>query len=209
MNTQVKTIFRAATVADCPTAARLMQIAADGVCDYIWSLQQPEFPTLTPLEIGARCYAEGEGNFSYRHCTMAVSRNTRDEERTQGMMMAFAIPPTSPSTTSLENKSELASLATDVLAPYAMEQPNSWYICALAVFPEHRGQGIGTQLLSLATTQARSRGLPLLSLLCFEQNVGALSLYQRHGFQVVDRAAVIPHPLIHHTGNVLLMTQHV
>lgn len=209
MNTQVKTILREATVEDCPTAARLMQIAADGVCDYIWSLQQSELPALTPLEIGARHYAEGEGNFSYRHCTIASNRNEQGKEQVQGMIMAFAIPPANQSATSPKDKPELPPSAMEILAPYAMEQPNSWYICALAVFPEYQGRGIGTQLLSLAATQARSRGLPLLSLLCFEQNIGALSLYQRQGFQVIDRAAVVPHPLIHHTGDVLLMTKHV
>jgi ribosomal protein S18 acetylase RimI-like enzyme len=45
-----------------------------------------------------------------------------------------------------------------------------------------------------------------LSLLVFEQNTGAVKLYEREGFHEVDRAAVVPHPLIYHTGDVILMT---
>lgn len=208
MNTSIKTTLRSATVQDCPTAARLMQIAADGVCDYIWSLQQDEFPTLSPLEIGAKRYAEGEGNFSYRNCTLALTHDEHQQERVQGMVMAFAIPSEEVSTAAAEAPPEDFPGA-EVLAPYALEQPNSWYICALAVFPPYRQQGIGTQLLDLAFEQARERGFPTVSLLCFEQNVGALRLYQRYGFKTIDQAAVIPHPLIHHTGNVLLMTKAV
>lgn len=94
----------------------------------------------------------------------------------------------------------------DVLAPYSLEAPGTWYICALALFPKFRGQGIGTQFLSIAHQQAAERGFSELSLLCFEQNIGALNLYRRNGFKVIDRNRVVPHPFIHHTGDVLLMT---
>lgn len=94
----------------------------------------------------------------------------------------------------------------DVLAPYSLEAAGTWYICALALFPEFQGQGIGTQFLQLAHRQAAERGFSELSLLCFEQNAGALRLYQRNGFKVIDRAPVVSHPLIHHTGDILLMT---
>ncbi|MEM1310311.1 MAG: GNAT family N-acetyltransferase [Cyanobacteria bacterium P01_H01_bin.153] len=208
MTTHTKTRFRPATVQDCPTAAGLMQIAADGVCDYIWSLQQDKFPELTLLEIGIKRYAAGEGNFSYRNCTLAYIPGDRTQERIQGMIMAFAIPPEAPEPQNPESSEEMLP-GMEVLAPYALEQPNSWYICALAVFPEYRRQGIGVQLLDLAFNQARDRNFPSVSLLCFEQNTGALRLYQRYGFRVIDRTAVVPHPLIHHTGDVLLMTKPV
>lgn len=209
MNTFTQTTFRAATVRDCAMLARLMQIASDGVCDYIWSLQQAEFPGRSLLEIGAKRYAEGEGNFSYRNSTMAFTIDDQHQEQVQGMMMAFAIPPAERSPTTSEPQPDELAPGMEVLQPYSLEQPNSWYICALAVFPQYRGQGIGSRFLDLAADQARDRDLPSLSLLCFEQNVGALRLYKRRGFRILDRAAVVPHPLIHHTGDVLLMTKPV
>ncbi|MFQ5761318.1 MAG: GNAT family N-acetyltransferase [Acidiferrobacterales bacterium] len=93
-----------------------------------------------------------------------------------------------------------------VLAPYSLEAPGSWYICAMALFPEFRGQGLGTKLLAIARSQAQDRGFNELSLLAFEQNTGAVRFYERNGFKTVDRTTVVPHELIQYTGDVLLMT---
>ncbi len=208
MSTTILTNFRPATQQDCPTIARLMQIASDGVCDYIWNTLTDDYPGLLPIEIGAQRYADADGNFSYRNCTLAIASGV-----IQGLMMAFPIPPADPAAPSSEPSpappTANGAIAPDVLAPYTLEQPNSWYICALAVFAEFRCQGIGTQFLEFATHQARTRNLPELSLLCFEQNVGAARLYERYGFRTINRAPVVPHPLIHYTGDILLMTKPV
>ncbi|MBD3886341.1 N-acetyltransferase [Phormidium tenue FACHB-886] len=118
------------------------------------------------------------------------------------------LQPTSTVETKIEQLTRILAEPSepDVLAPYSLEAPGTWYVCALALFPEFRGQGIGTQFLQLAHQQAAERGFSELSLLCFEQNAGALKFYQRNGFEIIDRASIIPHPLIDHTGNILLMT---
>ena len=64
-------------------------------------------------------------------------------------------------------------------------------------------------MLAIARDQARERSFNALSLLVFEQNTGAVRLYERQGFREVDRAPVVPHLLIHHTGDVLLMAAEV
>ena len=95
------------------------------------------------------------------------------------------------------------------MTPYyylKLKAPETWYIGALAVFPEFRCLGIGTQLLSIARLKAREQGFQELSLLAFEQNERAVKLYRRNGFKVIERMSVVPHELIHYTGNVLLMT---
>ncbi|MBD0267285.1 MAG: GNAT family N-acetyltransferase [Cyanobacteria bacterium Co-bin8] len=195
----ITTTYRPARVEDCFTIARLFQIAADGVVDYLWSTLQADYPGLTPLEIGAQRFANPDSNCSYRNCVMAER-----ETEIVGMMMTFAIaePDEAPQAPSTETDSEIP----DVMAPYALEKAGTWYICALAVFPEFRGQGIGSGLLALAHRQAREQGFEELSLLCFEQNMGAKQLYERCGFKTIDRTPVVPHPLIHHTGDLLLMT---
>lgn len=193
----VTTTFRAATINDCYSIAQLFRIASDGVSDYIWSTLAPEYPGLALLEIGAKRYANEESLFSYKHCVIA-------EQKAEpiGMMLTF---PT-PEIVDLTEPEETDLSEPDVLAPYSLEAPATWYICALALFPEFRRQGIGTQFLSIAHQQAAERGFSELSLLCFEQNAGALKLYQRNGFQEIDRRAVVPHPLIHRIGDILLMT---
>ncbi len=194
---EVTASFRAAIKEDCYDIARLFRIASDGVVDYVWSTLAPKYPGLAPLEIGARRYASEEGNFSYKNCVVA-----EQDGAVIGMLCTFPI----------KDGQEGAGdeLADPVLKPYEeLEIPGSFYICALALFPGFRGRGLGTEMLSIATKQARERGVGTLSLLVFEQNEGAVRLYERNGFEVVDSAPVVPHDLIHHTGEVLLMASEV
>jgi ribosomal protein S18 acetylase RimI-like enzyme len=184
--------FREATKEDCYELARLFRIASGGIADYVWSTLAPKYPGLTPLEIGARRFASEEGNFSYKNCVVAEQDGT-----VIGMLFTFPI----------EHVQEADDEPTDpILKPYEeLEIPGSFYICAMALFPEVRGRGVGKEMLSIARKQARERGFGTMSLLVFEQNEGARRLYERNGFAVVDRAPVVPHELIGYTGDVLLM----
>jgi GNAT superfamily N-acetyltransferase len=71
---------------------------------------------------------------------------------------------------SMVEEPEETDEATDpVLEPYArLEVPGSYYVSALAVFPEHRGKGLGTRMLELAKEQARDRGSDRLA--CWSSN---------------------------------------
>jgi ribosomal protein S18 acetylase RimI-like enzyme len=57
--------------------------------------------------------------------------------------------------------------------------------------------------------RAKNLSLKQLSLLAFEQNPDAIRLYERLGFGITDRLAVITHPLIQYTGDVVLMVADV
>jgi len=52
----------------------------------------------------------------------------------------------------------------------------------LAVLPEHRGEGIGGQLLGEVERRARERGACKVTLEVHDTNHGAKRLYARHGF---------------------------
>jgi ribosomal protein S18 acetylase RimI-like enzyme len=79
----------------------------------------------------------------------------------------------------------------------------------MAVYHEYRGKGIGTKFLEIAAEKAPSLRLPWLSLIVFEENERAKRLYERHGFYEVMRENVVPHELIHHTGDALLMVKDI
>ena len=154
-----------------------------------------------PLSIGERTYQNPQGDYSYNNTTILEKNG-----EVAGMLLAFGMPEAAP------RNPENRPFADDknVFAPYIyLEEPNSWYICGVAIYPQHRGHGLGTRLMELANEQAKKYGFSILSLVVFEQNQGALNLYERLGYTVVDEAPVVPHPLIHYEGNALLMIRAV
>ncbi len=189
---EIEVAFRAAKKEDSREIARLFQIASGGVVDYVWSTLVSQYPGLTPVEIGARRYAREDTPFSYKNCTIAGYNDV-----VAGMVLGYV----------MEGREGASDEPADpVLEPYGrLEIPGSFYIAAMATFPEFRGQGLGTKMLDLAGEQARERRCGSISLLVFEQNERAVKLYERNGFKVVGRAPIVPHPLIHYTGDALLM----
>jgi ribosomal protein S18 acetylase RimI-like enzyme len=184
--------FRPATIEDCYDIARLFKIASGGVAEYTWTTMQADYPGLSPIEIGERRYASDKTVFSYKNSIVASH-----DDQVMGVLVTF------PIAVEVDEPSETPD---PILVPYSLEAPGSWYICAMAFFEKFRRQGLGTKLLVIAHSQAQERGFNELSLLVFEQNAGAVRLYERNGFKTVGRAAVVPHRLIQYTGDVLLMT---
>ena len=182
-------IFRPAQREDCLTIAALFQISSDGYADYVWS--QYDCPGLSLLAIGEQRYRRENTAFSYQNCVLA-----EDGGRVVGMLHSFPIP----------RDSQPTPAADPVLrGPSELEIPGSLYISSLAIFPGFRGRRIGSRLLDVAHAKAAAEGLTSVSLICLEENQGALRLYQRNGYEEVDRRPIVPHPLIHASGDALLM----
>ena len=190
--------IRPATPDDIPDLARLLIIAADGWIDAVYHDLIPGLPTNKIVE----------KRFHYAGTTASYenSRVAEKQGRVIGKLHAF---PTD----------ELESDPVDPLVPEKryvlfkpfenLHTPGSYYIDVVAVYPEFRGQGVGTQLMSLAFSQAKKGGFAELSLVVFEQNVRAVQLYQRLGFKIAKRSPIVEHELIHHSGDLVLMTRPV
>jgi ribosomal protein S18 acetylase RimI-like enzyme len=190
----LKPPFRRAQKEDCYRIAELFSMSSGGVADYVWSTL--DYPGLTILEIGEQRYAREDTDFSYRNCVVADI-----DGDVAGMLVSFQIAEDQAAAP------QPPGAGPDVLAPYRnLEVPGSYYICGLALLPQYQSQGLGGRFLEIAKGLARERGCPELSLLVFEQNIGAVRLYERQGFKVIDRRPVVPHELIRYTGDVLLMT---
>lgn len=189
-------LIRHATVDDCRAIAEAVAMSSGGYAQLGWQERRAEFQELSLIEIGARCYAEDRPPYTWRNATVAE----RDGD-TVGVLLSFGIDARYRSV-----EPEIASDdGEDIYAPVRMEEPDSWYICAMTVFEPWRGHGIGTQLLQVSSEQARHHGYATLSLIAFEQNTGSVRLYQRHGFAVKTRAPIVPHPMIEYAGDALLM----
>jgi GNAT superfamily N-acetyltransferase len=187
-------VMRPARKSDSRIVAELFEIASDGVASYVWSMLQADQPDLPLLEIGRRRYEREGTPFSYQNCLLA-----EQDGEARGMMHAYRVD--APTEAGPGDQP-----VDPVLKPYSeLEAPGSLYIAGMAVLPGYRGQGLGTRFLEAARERARGLGLPELSLLCFAGNTGARRLYERTGFVVIDWRPVMPHPMIRHTGDVLLM----
>ena len=194
MNTEYS--FRPATAGDAREIASLIAISSDGVAVIEWA-EAAAAEGVEPLDIGERTYRNPTGAYSWRNCTIVEK-----DGKIAGMLLAFGMPAADARDPQKRPKID----DTNVFAPYMyLEEPDSWYICGVALYPEHRGKGLGTRLMNVASAQARQNGFKTLSLVAFAQNEGSVRLYKRLGFKIVDYAPVIPHPLIHYNGKALLM----
>lgn len=182
--------LRPALPDDSATIAELFLISSDGLAEYIWS--QIAEPGERLRDVGARRYARDGVAFSYQNCLMAERGGT-----IAGMLHAFP----------MEQDPDADPESDPVLRPYSqLEDYGSLYISSVAVFDRFRGQGIGSRLLAAAGERAKAIGLPRLSLICFEGNVGAMRLYQRLGYAEIDRRAIVPHPTLHYSdGDAVLL----
>lgn len=173
--------------------ARLFLISSDGLAAYIWS--KINVPGLSLEEIGAARYARANTAFSFENCLVAVRGY-----RTAGMVHAFPMEADASGTEETD----------PVLRPYVeLEDAGSLYVSGLAVHDRYRGQGIGGELMDRVYALARLKGLPRVSLICFERNETAFEFYRRRGFQEIARRPVVPHPSLHYRdGDAVLMARH-
>jgi len=183
--------------ADVPHLVRLYIMATGGLMDAVYA----DLVADTPLETLLEWRFTQVGTVkSYEHCLIAQQNHL-----VAGMINAFPIG-------RLEEAPSDARLAAEGLHYLAPAQEllhqiegNSYYISAVAVYPEFRGGGIGRRLLEAAAVNAQRQGSSDLSLLSFEQNELAMPLYLRLNFKVIARSRVSSHPLINYMGDLLLM----
>jgi len=189
-----ETTIRRARRADCADIAKLFLLSSDGLAAYIWG--QMDMPSLSLQEIGEQRYAREGVAFSYENCLVAEY-----EGAVVGMLHSFPMEPRAAD----EQETD------PVLRPYAeLEEPDSLYISGVALYPEHRGLGVGTRLLEAARVRARGLGLPRLSLICFEANEAAMRLYQWLSYRESDRRPIVPHPSLHYSeGDAVLLLREV
>lgn len=72
-------------------------------------------------------------------------------------------------------------------------EADEYYIGNLGVHPSAQGLGIGSALLEFAEAQARRHGLAQCALVAALYNHGAIRLYERFGYEVVE---TVEHPTL-------------
>ncbi len=183
--------YRPARQDESRIVGSLFRAAADGVADYIWSSLQESGEDL--LDVAERRFSRTGTAFSYENAIIAD-----DNGKAVGLALGFPM-----------HVDPIAEPCDDpVLAPFAeLELDNSYYLAGLAVSEDCRNSGIGSRLLAEAEKAAFAQGYNQISLIVFDENTGGRRLYERLGFREIDRKAIVPHPMIHVTGDAILMAK--
>jgi ribosomal protein S18 acetylase RimI-like enzyme len=193
---RLRSPLRRATRKDARALAKLSEYAGDGIPGYLWSQSAKEGQP--PIEVGIERVLREEANFSYRNAVVAEV-----DGRVAAMMLAYRLPEQSE-----VNLEELPDLLRP-LEELEQKVPGTFYVNALAAYPEYRGLGLGTKLLEAAHALASEAGCEELSLEVFDQNEDAVRLYERHGYREIARLPAAPHPIYQYEGHILLMTRSV
>ncbi|MEL7538718.1 MAG: GNAT family N-acetyltransferase [Pseudomonadota bacterium] len=166
--------YRHAQKKDAPALAELVNFAGEGLPVYLWSSLVADEKSV--WQVGRERAERETGSFSYRNAivredagavTAALIGYPLAEEPDPSAyddMPAMFVP--------LQQLEDLA--------------PATWYVNVLAAYPEHRGRGFGTELLSIAVDLAKRSQCRGLSIIVSDANTGARRLYERAGY--VERA---------------------
>jgi ribosomal protein S18 acetylase RimI-like enzyme len=180
---------------DARALALLIDIAGEGFGKYLWA--QSARPGESAVDVGIRRAQRDEGGFSYRNATLAEA-----DGKVAGLLLGYRLD--DPYDTG-----DLGSLPELIRPLVELEScaPGSWYVNALAAFPEYRNRGLGTFLLAEADRITRASGAKSVSLIVAEENAGAMRLYQRTGYREAARRRLVPFPGLGHGGDWVLMTK--
>lgn len=193
MNIHTQSHIRPADTTDAKALAKLINLAGEGIPNWLWTRACTEGQH--PLEIGIERAKRTSGGFSYTNAMIAERHGNP-----MGMVLSYAITeaPT-------EDPNDLPA----PIAPFvALEKLSldTWFVNALAVFDEWQGQGLGTQLLAAAEGLAMANGFDEMSIQAYEQNAGAVRLYERLGYERAASEPVREHPCPpYYSGDVLLL----
>jgi ribosomal protein S18 acetylase RimI-like enzyme len=162
--------IRAARLSDATHLAALVDIAGEGLPAVLW--QQRAAPAQSPFEIGRARAMREEGGFSYRNAHVI-----EDDGEVAGVLVGY--PLDEDDDADLSDVPELVRGLIDLERQVA----GFWYVNILAVYPEHRGRGLGSGLLDHADRLGRRAGTKGMAIIVVSGNAGARGLYERHGYR--------------------------
>jgi GNAT superfamily N-acetyltransferase len=166
---QLEPPLRRASIEDASILAELVNYAGEGMPLYLWGkLAEPGESAWT---VGRRRASREEGSFSYRNATII-----EHDGQCGGCLIGYELP---------DHPEPIADEMPPMFVPLQdLENlaPGTWYVNVLAVQPQFRRRGLGTQLLGLADTTAQSLGKRGLSVIVSDANAGARRLYERCGY---------------------------
>ena len=187
--------YRPGEKQDCAKLAELINIASDGVVEYLF---HDLVPGMTPVQV----IAHNHKNDNYPHSYKSVIVAT-DGDNVAGMALSY---PSSyhKITDEMRNFFPLERIE-HFSSFYSSRVENTWFLDALCVVENHRRSGIGEKLISLTKKKAVENGYNTLSLIAFADNVLAIPVYMHTGFKIVQKVELRGNEFIKHEDGCLLM----
>jgi ribosomal protein S18 acetylase RimI-like enzyme len=187
--------YRAGEKQDCTKLAELINIASDGVVEYLF---HDLVPGMTPVQVIAHNLENDNYPHSYKSAIAATDAND-----VIGMALSY---PSSYHKITDEMKSFFPAERIEHFSSfYTSRIENSWFLDALCVIESHRRCRIGEKLISLTKKKAVDNGCNTLSLIVFADNVLAIPVYEHTGFEVAQKVELRGNEFIKHEDGCLLM----
>ena len=188
-------IYRPAEKADCTKIAELINLASDGIVEYLFHDLVSE---MTPVQMIAYNLAEDHYPHSYKSAIVAA-----DGKNVVGMALSY---PSSYHKITDEMRGFFPADRLEHLRDfYSSSVSKSWFLDALAVDENCRKHGIGRRLVDLTKERAKDNEYAILSLIAFADNSPALGLYKRVGFRVAKKVDLAGNAFIPHQDGCLLL----
>ena len=187
--------FRPSKKKDSSILAELINIASEGTVEYLFHDLIPES---TPVQVVSYNLENDHFPHSYKSAIVAL-----DEEEIVGMILSY---PSSFHQITDEMKNFFPhDRLHHFYHFFSSRVEKSWFVDAICVIESHRRQGIGEKLISLAKEKAIESGYNSLSLIVFVDNLSAISVYRRFGFETVKKVELQGNEYMMHEGGCLLM----
>ncbi|WP_370677187.1 GNAT family N-acetyltransferase [Pleomorphomonas sp. PLEO] len=184
--------FRPATPNDCPHLVLLADMATRRLTSLLWG--QAASAGQSAFEIGRDIIRNDQSHFTH----FSNWRVAEGQGQVVGAVGGYVIP----------ESSGAPAAGMDIVKPLnelkAMAA-GTWYISAVAVYPEYQGEGFGKSLLMEAESMARAAGKDRLTLMVGSFNARAYGLYRAAGFAAWDRRPFVPFPGSDEAGEWILM----
>ena len=176
--TSLQPLIRPATPADAKALAELINFAGEGLPLYLWDKMKE--PGETAWDAGRRRARRESGAFSYRNAVVA--------ERAGRVVAGLVSYRIAEEPTAIDGDTPGMFVPLIELENLAL---GSWYVNVLAVYPLHRGRGLGHQLLEVAAEQARENASRGESIIVSDANTGARRLYERCGYRTIAQRPMV------------------
>jgi ribosomal protein S18 acetylase RimI-like enzyme len=188
----VSAMLRDATPEDAAVGAELIYRPMGRMADYLFGGDDAD----RAREVFAKLFVQPQNRFSYAF-TSVLELNGE----VAGMLLAYPADMVSDLATSMAKQLReiigwggmLRLLRRSVPLMTVKEyEPDEFYIFTVSVQPGFQSRGFGKQLLLHAEDKARAAGLRKCSLGVTVDNGGAVRLYERFNYRIVDTVR-IPH----------------